>query len=102
MDELEATMTYTEELSQTDEYGVMDWNCLGLAVRPAWMSRDFRDRFVDGAGQSGFSPGHREAGFPVRAGHAFAGLGIGSTGWWRGIGEGIMKVAGPLDSEERL
>ena len=24
-------MTYAEELSQADEYGVLDWNCLGLA-----------------------------------------------------------------------
>ena len=26
-------MTYTEELSQTDEYGILDWNHLGMAFR---------------------------------------------------------------------
>ena len=26
-------VTYTEELSQTDEYGVLDWNCMGMAFR---------------------------------------------------------------------
>lgn len=32
-DETGASVTYTEELSQTDEYGVLDWNCLGMAFR---------------------------------------------------------------------
>jgi hypothetical protein len=27
------SVTFTEELSQTDEYGVLDWNCLGMAFR---------------------------------------------------------------------
>ena len=26
-------VTYTEELSQTDEYGILDWNCMGMAFR---------------------------------------------------------------------
>ena len=33
MDESGASVTYTEELSQTDEYGILDWNCLGMAFR---------------------------------------------------------------------
>ena len=32
-DENGTNVTYTEELSQTDEYGVLDWNCLGMAFR---------------------------------------------------------------------
>jgi hypothetical protein len=32
-DEDGASVTFTEELSQTDEYGVLDWNCLGMAFR---------------------------------------------------------------------
>ena len=32
-DENGASVTYTEELSQTDEYGILDWNCLGMAFR---------------------------------------------------------------------
>jgi hypothetical protein len=32
-DENGTSVTYTEELSQTDEYGVLDWNCLGMAFR---------------------------------------------------------------------
>ena len=32
-DEGGASVTYTEELSQTDEYGILDWNCLGMAFR---------------------------------------------------------------------
>jgi len=28
-----ASVTFTEELSQTDEYGILDWNCLGMAFR---------------------------------------------------------------------
>jgi hypothetical protein len=32
-DEDGASVTYTEELSQTDEYGILDWNCLGMAFR---------------------------------------------------------------------
>jgi hypothetical protein len=32
-DEAGASVTYTEELSQTDEYGVLDWNCMGMAFR---------------------------------------------------------------------
>lgn len=32
-DENGASVTYTEELSQTDEYGVLDWSCLGMAFR---------------------------------------------------------------------
>ena len=32
-DETGASVTYTEELSQTDEYGILDWNCLGMAFR---------------------------------------------------------------------
>jgi len=32
-DESGASVTYTEELSQTDEYGIIDWNCLGMAFR---------------------------------------------------------------------
>ena len=32
-DEDGTSVTYTEELSQTDEYGVLDWNCLGMAFR---------------------------------------------------------------------
>jgi len=32
-DEDGASVTYTEELSQTDEYGVLDWNCMGMAFR---------------------------------------------------------------------
>ena len=27
------SVTFTEELSQTDEYGVLDWNCMGMAFR---------------------------------------------------------------------
>ena len=27
------SVTFTEELSQTDEYGILDWNCLGMAFR---------------------------------------------------------------------
>ena len=30
-DEDGTSVTYTEELSQTDEYGVLDWNHLGMA-----------------------------------------------------------------------
>ena len=32
-DEDGTSVTYTEELSQTDEYGAIDWNCLGMAFR---------------------------------------------------------------------
>ena len=32
-DEDGASVTYSEELSQTDEYGILDWNCLGMAFR---------------------------------------------------------------------
>ena len=32
-DEDGTSVTYTEELSQTDEYGVLDWNHLGMAFR---------------------------------------------------------------------
>ena len=32
-DEAGASVTFTEELSQTDEYGVLDWNCMGMAFR---------------------------------------------------------------------
>ena len=32
-DEDGTSVTFTEELSQTDEYGVLDWNCLGMAFR---------------------------------------------------------------------
>lgn len=32
-DETGASVTYTEELSQTDEYGVLDWSHLGMAFR---------------------------------------------------------------------
>ena len=32
-DEAGASVTFTEELSQTDEYGVLDWNCVGMAFR---------------------------------------------------------------------
>ncbi len=32
-DEDGGSVTYTEELSQTDEYGAIDWNCLGMAFR---------------------------------------------------------------------
>ncbi|MGA2258842.1 MAG: hypothetical protein ABSG53_29595 [Thermoguttaceae bacterium] len=32
-DEDAASVTYSEELSQTDEYGILDWNCLGMAFR---------------------------------------------------------------------
>lgn len=32
-DESGASVTYAEELSQTDEYGVLDWNCLSMAFR---------------------------------------------------------------------
>ncbi len=32
-DEDGASVTFTEELSQTDEYGVLDWNCMGMAFR---------------------------------------------------------------------
>jgi hypothetical protein len=32
-DESGTSVTYTEELSQTDEYGILDWNCLGMAFR---------------------------------------------------------------------
>ena len=32
-DEEGTSVTYTEELSQTDEYGILDWNCLGMAFR---------------------------------------------------------------------
>ena len=32
-DEAGASVTYTEELSQTDEYGELDWNCMGMAFR---------------------------------------------------------------------
>ena len=32
-DEDGTSVTYTEELSQTDEYGVLDWNYLGMAFR---------------------------------------------------------------------
>ena len=32
-DEEGKSVTYTEELSQTDEYGVLDWNHLGMAFR---------------------------------------------------------------------
>ncbi len=32
-DENGTNVTYTEELSQTDEYGSIDWNCLGMAFR---------------------------------------------------------------------
>jgi hypothetical protein len=32
-DEDGKNVSFTEELSQTDEYGVLDWNCLGMAFR---------------------------------------------------------------------
>ena len=32
-DETGSSVTYSEELSQTDEYGILDWNCLGMAFR---------------------------------------------------------------------
>ena len=32
-DETGANVTFTEELSQTDEYGILDWTCLGMAFR---------------------------------------------------------------------
>ena len=32
-DEDGTSVTYTEELSQTDEYGILDWNHLGMAFR---------------------------------------------------------------------
>jgi len=32
-DETGASVTYTEELSQTDEYGILDWNNIGMAFR---------------------------------------------------------------------
>jgi hypothetical protein len=32
-DETGASVTYSEELSQTDEYGILDWNWLGMAFR---------------------------------------------------------------------
>jgi hypothetical protein len=32
-DEDGASVSRTEELSQTDEYGILDWNCLGMAFR---------------------------------------------------------------------
>ena len=32
-DEDGTSVTYSEELSQTDEYGILDWNCLGMAFR---------------------------------------------------------------------
>jgi hypothetical protein len=32
-DETGASVTYTEELSQTDEYGCLDWTHLGMAFR---------------------------------------------------------------------
>ena len=28
-----ASVTYSEELSQTDEYGILDWNNIGMAFR---------------------------------------------------------------------
>ena len=42
-DENGTSVTYTEELSQTDEYGILDWNCLGMAFR------EFASNAIDAA-----------------------------------------------------